>query len=1052
MVDQGVGLGIVPVFPNAVTVGDQNVPASLVITNLSQNVGPVTLGTITLDPSCADPTAFTPCQVPELGVFDLSDTAVGTGGACLGVTFIVVGPDASGQYVFVPSEPVVLQPPNAGDTDTCRIGFTFDVLRVPSIDADPPTPGVQTRQFATVTGSAPAFVAGQITTLFGTGTGTSITTVLPAQPLIVTVATPTATLGQPISDTATVTGPAGGPTPTGTVTFTVFGPGDPACAGAPVFTSTVPLAANGTANSGPFTPTQPGAYNFVAVYSGDANFAPATSPCGAPNETSQVNRPVATIVTVATESTTVGGAITDTAQVTGPPGAPAPTGTVTFTIFGPNDPTCSGAPVFVSADRPLTGGVATSAPFTPPSTGTYMFVAVYSGDQLFAPAVSPCGAPNEQSNVLAAQPELTTEAQPTAAVGQPITDTATLSGGFNPTGTITFNLFGPDDATCAGPPVFTSVVPVNGNGNYVSGPFTPTQPGTYFWVARYSGDANNAPAANACGDPNEITEVFGPPTIQVVKTATPLTRPEPGGDFTYDVVVTNTGPNDLTITSLNDSVYGDLTTRPNSTCTNAIGRVLAADPDGAGPATGGTYACSFTAPFTGPGGASLTDIVTVVGTDEFGQTATDNDDATVNIINDVPEIMVDKTVTPGSLPEPGGTFTYTVVVTNTGDETLTITSLTDDVYGNLATQGTCTTAIGQVLDPGESYTCTFPGVFTGNAGDSETDTVTVIGVDDEGTQVTDEDDAVVTLTPSPDFPPTVQVVKTATPLTMGEPGGTFTFNVVVTNTSPEPVTITELTDDVYGNIANQGTCTDAVGKVLPVGGTYACSFPGQFIGDAGDSQTDVVTVVVVDDDDNEATDDDDAVVTLTDVLPTVTVDKTADPATRLAPGGDFTFNVKVTNTSLEPVTITTLTDDVYGNLATKGTCTSAIGRVLQPGQTYSCSFTGQFQGNAGQSQTDVVTVVVADNENNTATDTDDAVVRLVAPPARVLNEQVTPPRPIVRGTLARTGSAAAMQATLAGAMVVLGSLLLLASRLTSASPATAAQGPEPQRRPRRRKR
>ena len=47
-----------------------------------------------------------------------------------------------------------------------------------------------------------------------------------------------------------------------------------------------------------------------------------------------------------------------------------------------------------------------------------------------------------------------------------ITDTATLSGGATPTGTITFNLYGPDNLTCAGAAIFTSTVLVNGNGTY----------------------------------------------------------------------------------------------------------------------------------------------------------------------------------------------------------------------------------------------------------------------------------------------------------------------------------------------------------------------------------------------------------------------------------------------------------------------------------------------------------------------------------------------------------------------------------------------------------
>ncbi len=52
------------------------------------------------------------------------------------------------------------------------------------------------------------------------------------------------------------------------------------------------------------------------------------------------------------------------------------------------------------------------------------------------------------------------------------------------------------------------MVPVNsGTGNYTSASFNQTAPGTYRWVAAYSGDANNAPATTACGDAGETTTV-----------------------------------------------------------------------------------------------------------------------------------------------------------------------------------------------------------------------------------------------------------------------------------------------------------------------------------------------------------------------------------------------------------------------------------------------------------------------------------------------------------------------------------------------------------------
>lgn len=210
---QGVGLAITPLFPPLVTVGDQDVPAQLVIANNSFGVGPVTLGQITLNPSCGDPSAFT-CVLPDPGVFDLSATAVGVSGACAGVTFAITGPDPGGTYVFVPNTPVVLQPTGQPNS-TCVIAFTFDVLKAPTIDAAAGVPGRQTRQFATVTGTAPAVVNGTPTTRVGTGTGTSIVTVALAEPTLTTFATRNATLPQPISDTATVTGPAGPLSPPG---------------------------------------------------------------------------------------------------------------------------------------------------------------------------------------------------------------------------------------------------------------------------------------------------------------------------------------------------------------------------------------------------------------------------------------------------------------------------------------------------------------------------------------------------------------------------------------------------------------------------------------------------------------------------------------------------------------------------------------------------------------------------------------------------------------------------------------------------------------------
>jgi hypothetical protein len=97
-----------------------------------------------------------------------------------------------------------------------------------------------------------------------------------------------------------------------------------------------------------------------------------------------------------------------------------------------------------------------------------------------------------------AAPTIATAQQPlTAVAGTPVADLAILVGGFTPTGTITFSLYKAPDCTKR---VFSAAVPVSGEGQYLSASFTPAKAGTYYWVARYSGDDSNAPAVSGCGD------------------------------------------------------------------------------------------------------------------------------------------------------------------------------------------------------------------------------------------------------------------------------------------------------------------------------------------------------------------------------------------------------------------------------------------------------------------------------------------------------------------------------------------------------------------------
>jgi hypothetical protein len=120
---------------------------------------------------------------------------------------------------------------------------------------------------------------------------------------------------------------------------------------------------------------------------------------------------------------------------------------------------------------------------------------------------------NEPEGVDLAEPTssltMSTTATPSATtVGGSAADTATLSGGNSPTGSLVFKLFGPGDSTCSAAPAYTSPAQtVSGDGTYTSPSFSPTTAGTYYWVAEYSGDATNPPITEACGTASETLTV-----------------------------------------------------------------------------------------------------------------------------------------------------------------------------------------------------------------------------------------------------------------------------------------------------------------------------------------------------------------------------------------------------------------------------------------------------------------------------------------------------------------------------------------------------------------
>src|SRR5712691_2747348 len=201
-------------------------------------------------------------------------------------------------------------------------------------------------------------------------------------------------------------------------------------------------------------------------------------------------------------------------------GTPATSGVVNFAA------SCSGGPSCTPTPGGLTNG----------STAFWSLESPPTGASFLLPK---------------ATPTLSGQATPGTAGGT-LSDQATLAGGASATGSILFSLYA--DTTCAGTSVATASAGINGDGTYTSGNLPVAAAGTYTWVASYSGDTANNPAATPCGA-QTVSVAKATPTLttaaapslaggKVSKSATLAGGAAPSGAISFSLFANNscTGP------------------------------------------------------------------------------------------------------------------------------------------------------------------------------------------------------------------------------------------------------------------------------------------------------------------------------------------------------------------------------------------------------------------------------------------------------------------------------------------------------------------------------
>jgi hypothetical protein len=360
-------------------------------------------------------------------------------------------------------------------------------------------------------------------------------------------------------DTATLS--VSGPTPTGTVTYTLFSASS-SCTG-PSTTQVVTLNADGTVPNSSTTGTLGGgSYSYEASYSGDSNYDPSgESSCESFSVTPATTSTSTSVFDASTNAVwsgteTTGATAYDTASIGGVVAGFVPTGTVTYTLFTTST-SCSGSSTTQVVTLNGDGTIPNSATTAVLTAGSYSFQASYSGDSNYGP--SPRGTCEPFSVGLASSSISTSvfdAATNSAWAGTEVTgasayDTAGVTSGTGvaipPGGTVAYSFYATDN--CTGSPV-TKVVTLSGGSVPNSPNQGPLGHGSYSFQASYSGDQNYRAAPLGACEPFSVAKATSTlsPTVFDASTNAAWTNTELTGAAAYDTTMSLPGNDGVTPT------------------------------------------------------------------------------------------------------------------------------------------------------------------------------------------------------------------------------------------------------------------------------------------------------------------------------------------------------------------------------------------------------------------------------------------------------------------------------------------------------------------------
>ena len=372
------------------------------------------------------------------------------------------------------------------------------------------------------------------------------------------------------------------------------------------------------------------------------------------------------------------------------------------------------------------------------------------------------------------------------------------------------------------------------------------------------------------------------PAIALSKSASITIFSAPGILITYSYLVTNTGNQTLHSITVDDPQSG------LSAITCPTGSL----------APGGSETCTatYTTTQADVDNGSITNTGNATGTPPSGPPVTDQASVIIPALQSPGMTMV-KSADPATFSAPGTVITYSYLVTNTGNVTLTAINVSDPLP-NLSP----VTCLITPLAPGGSETCT--ATYTTTQADvdngSITNTAIASGLPPTGPPPTTTPSS-VTIPATQD--PHLEIAKAANPNRFSSAGTPITFSYILTNDGNVTLTGVTVTDPLQGlSPISCPNSTLAPGGLMTCMATYTTTQADMDAGGvtntgtgtgnppSGPPVTDAMTIT-----------------TPAISNPSITLDKSASVTTYAAAGSPVTYSYEVTNTgnvTLSPVTVT----------------------------------------------------------------------------------------------------------------------------------------------------